>query len=435
MAGWFKAGSFMFPTSLSPLSITGLPGQPTGCIFFGSNQATEDTLLHGPAIVPGVFFGMAWRTLAGGIDFQSQSNAGRVTPASYGVRWRARPITMIVSGTTLEYEASSIAFNANGFTLTIATAAPGPRPIHYLVWGGFDEARGSHANKGVATNHDFLLAARAYCGLAFSMFASGNNRNSQNGSACYFTMGTGNFPEVPFSGPGAGDLNYATAITMRAQTQTAEGWTQRYFNGPFNNTIMAAVSSGLVGTWQTQYDHLRPVPTMTDLTLRLSLFGSPSVASLAWWSTEGAALSIQSPGSVGGVSDYAAPARVPGVDAALFFGTTGYGSESQLGVNCAYIYGVLTDDYQGVVAWDTGRGGAPADGQSHFFQSRQMCYAECLRNGGLRAASGELIGNTVRLTGVHAATAAPGKNGNLQVWGVGREAPWLPSYFRVPQPH
>lgn len=430
MAGWFKAGTFDFKTSGGTQAITGLPGQPSGVIFFGSNQSALDTLLHGPGIVPGVFFGMAWRTLAGGIDFQSQSNAGRVTPASYGVRWRARPITMIVSGTTLEYEASSITFDANGFTLTIATPAPGVRPIHYLAWGGFAEARGSHANKGVATNHDFVLAARAYSGLAFSMFASGNNRNSQNGSACYFTMGTGNFPEDPFTGPGAGDLNYATAITMRAQTQTAEGWTQRYINGPFNNTIMAAVSSGLVGTWQTQYDHLRPVPTMTDLTLRLSLFGSPSVASLAWWDAEGAVVSVNHPGSVGGISDHVAPARVPGVDAGLFFGTTGYGSESQLGVNCAYIFGVITDEYQGVVAWDTGRGAAPADGVAHFFQSKQACYAECLRSGGLRVSSGQIIGNTVRLTGVRVDTGAPGKSGNLQMWGTSRPVMWLPHIYR-----
>lgn len=432
MPGQFKAGHFYFPTSVGSLTIP-LNFEPQGVIFFGGNQSVEDTILHNPSAAPGVFFGMAWRDYGTGIvDYQSQSNAGRAAPASYGVRWRSRPITMITSGTTLEYEASACSFSPTGFTLTIATPAPGLRLIHYLAWGEFDESRGKSVSKGVATDHDFVLPTRAFSGLAFSMFASGNTRDSQNGTACYFSMGTGNFPEVPL---GVGVTNNASAITMRAQTQTAEGWTQRYFNGPFNDSIMATVSSGLVGTWQTQYDHLRPVPTMTDLTLRLSLFGSPNRAQIAWWSAEGAALSVSSPGAVGAVTTYTAPARVPGVDAAFFFGTTGYGSESQLGVNCAYIYGVLTPDYQGVVAWDTGRGNAPADGVSHFFQSKQMCYAECLRNGGLRASSGEIVGNEVRLTGVHADTSAPGKDGNLQVWGSEAAVLWLPQIYRLVLPH
>jgi hypothetical protein len=425
MAEKFKAGYFYFPTSGTSHAVTGLGFQPQGIIFFGGNQSTEDAIVH--TANPGLFFGMAWRdATSGSVDYQSISNA------MMGVRWRPYPISCITSGTGIDYEASAVTFDSDGFTLTISNTASASRLVHYLAWGDHDGAAGTSIGHtaSVGADYDYTgLGYRPLSALAFSMFSSGASRDGANGGAAYFTMGTNNFPfDDPESTSNGG------AITFWGSTQTADGLTQSYLN--FSQTfIQASVAGGLIGQWIGNIDHARPTPDWDSDGIRISLFGYPNRTQATWWSCEGQHIGVTSP-DVGDVNSYTATApRIPAVEAALFFGTTGYGDESQAKgqVNVAYMYGVLTKDYQGVVAWDTGLGPAPAD-DPHFFQSRQMCYAESMTNSGLRASSGEIFGNTVRLTGEIADTALPEKSGHMQVWAGVPEASWIPHIYRLVMP-
>lgn len=410
----FKAGGFTFPTTTGAFSVSGLGFQPQGIIFFGGNQAPLDTLLTPAA--PGVFFGMAWRDKdSGAIDYQAQANT------VFGVRWRPRPICAISTGVSIDYEASAVSFDADGFTLTVSVAAPASRTVHWLAWGGLAEARGKIL-PGTAGGQVFdiaSLAARPLSALAFSMFASGAARDSSAAGFIYYTMGVGNFPELNTDALN----NNATAITFRSTGTTSEGWTQQYLN-QLDDAILASVASGPAGTYQTNVDHLRPYPAWTDQALRATLFGTPNLAALAWLSQEGSVHFADTP-NVGATSIVTARANIQKVEAALFFGTTAYASEEQLGIGVAYLYGVLTKGYQGVVAFDSGKGTtSPA-----FIQSKSACYANALTPaGGVRLASGEIIGNAVRLTGVLASNPQI-RPSFVQLWG-GPSAVWIPQIYR-----
>jgi hypothetical protein len=423
MAGWFKAGGFNFPTSTGSLAITGLPGEPQGIIFFGGNQNTLDSLLHPAA--PGLFFGMAWRDVdTGNVDYQTQCWT------TYGLRWRPRPICCLSTGTTILFEASVVAFNANGFTLTISDAAPAGHRVHYLAWGGFNGSEGKTMG-GTSGGQVFNFASLGYrplSALMFDMFSSGASRDSSAANAIYFTMGTANFREDYAAGSPFTPGNNATAITMRAQAGVAEGFTQQYFS-ILNDAITASVASGVAGTWATNIDHLRPNPAYTSDGLRATLFGHPNRAQLVWWNCEGSVHQVDTP-AVAAVNEYTALSNVGRVQAALFFGTTGFGSEEELGVNVAYVFGVLTEDYQAVVAFDTGRGNAPANGTKSYYQSEQACFINGLSpGGGVRVASGEIVGNKVRLTGEIASNPSHGGS-FMQVWGPEVPAVWVPQIYR-----
>lgn len=414
--GAFVAGSFEFPTGGGTHTvIDGLLFEPQGCLLFGSNQETEDTVLSGGN--PGVFIGLVWRDVDSGlIDYQAQSNT------TFGVTWSPVPILMLTSGTTVEYAASSAAFTDNGLTITVSTAAPGTRRIHYLVWGGFDGAEGKNmqAPGNQPDVFDFLnLGYRPMSMLSFAMFASGATRTGSNGGSNYLTVGVANFPgegdEYDESSEVDAANNNAGAITFRTFTQMGSvGYTQGWGN-PLNTHIHPSVHSGLVGTFLTDFDHAHPYPDFTSEGLRMSLWGFPNVASMVWWSTEGHTQSVESP-EVGVTVVHQAASYIDGIEACFFFGATGYGSEQQLTPNLGYMLGVLTQDYQAVVAWDAGIGGAPADGTPYFFQSRECCFAESLHGGGVRASSGEIFGDELHLTGVIASASSPAEAQFVQMW-------------------
>lgn len=410
VGGQFKAGSFAFPTSTGGFSVTGLEFEPQGIIFFGGNQSTEDTLLTPTA--PGVFFGMAWRDVDSGlVDFQSQANT------TFGVSWASQPITCLSTGVTIEYQASAVTFDADGFTLTVSTAAPAARLVHYLAWGDFDGAEGkSFGGTSIGDVFDVTsLGYRPLSSLMFSMFSTSASRDSNANGAVYFTMGTGNFPRDNTSFVNS---NNATALTMHAGLSLSDGLTVQYLQQSID-AITASVHGGILGFWQDDIDHLQPNPNFDSDALRLTLFGSPNRAQLVWWNCEGSVHQANTP-EVAATSTITARPYISEIQAALFFGTTGYSSLAQDhgSVHTAYVYGVLTEDYQGVVAFDTGAGGTPADGTPAFFQSQNACFADSLApSTGIRVASGVIDGNDVILTGEIASNSTIGPS-FVQLWGA-----------------
>ena len=408
MAEW-RCGSFQFPTSTGSFEVE-LDIAVEGVLFFGSNQGTEDTLLSGGN--PGVFFGMAWKTLAGATDYQSQANT------TFGVRWQAKPITMNSSGGTVQYEASSLTFG-DGFTINVTTAAPGTRYVHYIAWGDEIQAHGSlMASPGSGTAFDFATGYRVFSMLMFSMFASG--RADTNGSSNYLTLGVANFPDLPTVAEVNALNNNANGFTFRTQTQLGQvGLTEQWYNGPYDDSITASVSSGLVGTFQDQFDHARPYPTYIDPALRVDLYGYTNQSSIAWMDVQGSAHQIAVP-ALGVTAAYEPRDYMEGIAACLFFGTTGWHSAAQGDPHVAFTLGMLGEDANGdpvqaCCGFDSGAGDAPANDTPYFFQSRQACYVDSLHSGGVRVASGEIVGNEIELTGeIASSTALDG--GFVQMW-------------------
>lgn len=424
-SGQFKAGGFAFPTGGGTLEVdTGLGEPIQGIIFFGGNQTAEDSLLH-PSF-PGVFFGMAWHDVdTGAVDYQSQSNT------TLGVRWAQTPIHCLSSGVTVEYEASSVSFDGTGkFTITVSTSAPALRRIHYLAWSGFDGAEGkSVGNSFSGQTFDFTgLGYRPQSALGFNMFASGSSRAGNANGAAYFSMATADFPleNTAFAN------NNASALMLRASLGVSDGLTFQEMQ-VVDDAWIYTTSGGVLGFWQDQVDHLRPWPDWDSDALRLSLFGFGNRSQLVWWSCQGSTHFANAP-DVAATSTITADSYIDEVQAALFFGTTGYSSLAQDHgtVHAAYVYGVLTPDYQGVVAFDTGQGDAPADGTKSFYQSQDACFANSLSpGGGIRVASGEIIGDHVVLTGEIASNSQIGSS-FVHLWGP--PAPrilWLPQDHRI----
>lgn len=401
----YKAGSFYFPTGGGAFSVN-LGFEPQGVAFFGGNQDAEDVSVVGGT--PGVFFGMMWRDyLTNNVDYQSQANT------THGVRWQSAPITCLSVGSTVDYEAATGSLDALGFTINVTTPAPGFRLIHYLAWGEFEGAHGASLGATSPTTFDLALPYRPFTGLMFQMFASGASRDSSNASSNYFSMGVGNFPEDE-------DLtdtinNNAMGITFRTQTSMGQiGYTQHTTNF-FDTGITQSVHSGVAGTFLTDIDHFEPAPPHNVNGARVRLFGVHSRASIAFWTGEGSSHNCNLP-NFGNTAVITARENVQEIEAALFFGPNGYGEEQQLTPHVAYHYGVLTEDYQGCVAFDTGVGGSPATGTPSFFQSKQYCVADDIRSGGLRVASGELQGEDLVLTGEFSSN--PGLGSSLvQLYG------------------
>lgn len=423
MAGDFRGGSFYFPTVTGDFDVVvspelpelGLAG-PQGIFFFGGNQPDEDTLVHPTA--PGLFFGVVWTDVGSGlVDAECQAQT------TYGVRWVSQPICSLSTGTTVEYAASAVTFNPQGFTLTVSTAAPGVRLVHYLLWANFLGAEGgTYGGTSLGQVFDQALDYRAFSAFVMSMFSSGASRDGSAADALYLSLGGACFPRE-----NTALLNdNVQAMTFRSPGTTSEGFTQDQHQ-VLDDGVTLGVHSGPAGTYLDDVNHLRPYPNWDSEALRLTLYGSPDRSEMVWWDCEADVATVSSP-DVAAVSTYTAPSRIDEIQAALFFGTTGYGSEEQLGVNYAYTLGFLTPDAQGVVAFDTGHGNAPADGTLSFFQSQAACLAACLSpGGGIRVSSGEILANQVKLTGEIASNTSFGWT-EMMVWG--KEGVWRPQIYR-----
>lgn len=417
--GDFAAGGFYFPLSTGPLDVV-IDGwddkTPQGIIFFGGNQPDEDSLVHPAA--PGLFFGLAWTEKGTTtIDYQSQAQT------TYGTRWSSKPIVSLSTGTTVEYEADAVSFELGGFTINVSVAAPGARLVHWLAWSGFQSEGTTVGGTGLGDIYDIAaLGYRAFAALSMQMFSSGASRDSAASGAIYLSLGAACFPEESTA---LGNDNYS-AITFCSPGTTSQGFTQKQHR-VLDDQITLSVHSFVAGTYLDDVDHLRPYPDWDSEALRLTLFGAPHRSEVVWWDCESWIAAVTAP-DLGASTVYSPPSRIEETQAALFFGTTGYGKEEQLGVNFAYTLGVLTENYQGCVAFDTGHGDAPADGTMSFYQSQEACLITSLSpGGGVRVASGEILGSDVALTGEVATNGSLGHNGMI-LWG--KLGKWRPQIYR-----
>lgn len=134
--GKYRAGGFAVPGSTGNLAITGL-GFDVGCqgvMFFGSNQETEDAVVT--TANAGVFMGLMAQEDGGGVLAQANSIIPLVFQQSRG----SHPIFQIESSTTIDYSATPVSLDADGFTVNFdVLPGAGDRWIHYLAWGDWDD--------------------------------------------------------------------------------------------------------------------------------------------------------------------------------------------------------------------------------------------------------------------------------------------------------
>lgn len=397
----YKAGGFYMPTSPGPFVVDGLGFTPQGVMFMGGNQAAEDVVLS-PSNA-GAFFGMAWRdVLTDAIDQQALFSGA---PTMFNFRPSA--ITCAASsGSVQDYRADIVSFDGDGFTLNVTTPAPGARPIHYLAWGEFEGAHGTGDGVSFDNAHlTFNLPYRPGVGLMYHFWPTGGVRDRIGNGGNYFSMGVGNWPRELLTPSPHGPVTHGGASAIRVFSQLgAVGYTQQ-LSGAFGDSATSlTIRPWVAGSYLTAIDHLAPQPNWDSgdpddgYGIQIDMWGYTTRHAVVWWTGEGSLRSAEVPDQ-GVTTVHTATPNLQEVEAVLFFGTTGYGTEQQLGPPCAYHFGVLTNDYQGCVMYDLGVGtGGGQDGTPRYFQSSQYCYAANMY-AGIRTASGEISGNQVLLTG------------------------------------
>lgn len=263
---------------------------------------------------------------------------------------------------------------------------------------------------------DFALGFRPLSTLLMNMYATDHVFEGHNSGANMFAMGVGNFPSYD----GEYDTHFevdthnnnAGAYTFHAG-ETGSNWSFfDFFNASITPGPEPLITGG--GLYSDIVDHMQPYPTFIDTTARFSLDTNPSRSSAIMMTCEASVHGVTSP-EVGDTNVYTARSYLEDVEAVLFFGCVGHQFQSTaFGWTPAYGFGVLTEDYQGCVAYDrrNNSGGNPAG----FFQSKQLCHATSLWEG-VRASSGEILnGNQVHLTG-EIASSVGGNAMVMQMFG------------------
>jgi hypothetical protein len=420
----YKGVGFDMPTSPGSFVIGDLGFTPQGAVFMGGNQTAEDVVTS-PSNA-GAFFGMAWLDAVSGLI--DQQALGSMAPQGFHFYPAAISMCGGSSGATIDYRAVVTSFDDDSITLNVTHAASGNRPIHCLIWGDFD---GAHGSTGVSFDNaqvNFDVGYRAGTGLMFHFFPTGGVRDRQGNGGNWFSMGVGNWP-IDEDPPPYGPQTQAGASAIRLFSALGSvGYTQQLLNhfGPGHTSL--SLRPWVAGSYLTAYDLLYPYPGWPggdETKVRMEMWGYTTRHSAAWWTGEGSVEFVGTPDN-GDTDVHTANANVEEVEAVLFFGTTGYGTEAQGNPPCAYIFGVLTEDYQGCVTYDLGIGGAPTDGTPRFFQSTQHCYADNMYEG-VRTASGEIVGNEVHMTGEQENSSSEGRSSFMQMYGGEVDQPdmWL----------
>lgn len=392
--------------------MAGLGFQPQCVVFFGGNQSALDSLIV--AGTPAIFYGMAWE----GIDQQSTS----LIAGAPGVSFLQSAIHCCSSSaSTIDYRGNVTAFNADGFSVSFSVVAGGSRVVHWLAIGDFDMFQGHYESQGGVSSTTYgSLGEPALTTLGFNHWTA-VGRNNNFSPDMYFGMGTSNWPEDP------GPPEYHTAGTVATGLlSTGRGITNKWINWSADS-FTDAWHGGPAGVVFEDLDHAYPTPSRTSDGIRFDWFGFPYQRMTCFWNGEGHCQFVESP-AVGVTNTYNVPDYIASIEAALFFGIMDASGSDGLNPDVMLTLGVLTDDYQGSVALDTGLGDPPANGSFAFYQSQTKCYIENARAGvGPQASSGDINGDQIALTGTNSPLSPLGGAAIMQVYG---DEPDLPQFFR-----
>jgi hypothetical protein len=273
--GFYKSGSFTVPGSTGDYAVTGVGFQPQGVCFFGSNTGTLDSVVNNSYL--GVFFGLM------ATDWDSASllqHVGWVSPNPKGGVLTddciyARTAVSGSTGTNVDYRADAVSLDADGFTVNFTTVSAGTRYVHWLAWGGFDDA-GMHELHSDGGDQTLSLGWRVRSLLTVGYFEGGDGEAFTDGTH-WFWSGMGQYPSS-----GSGDFE-AVNLTCVSSAQQA---IQVLVSGSSACAISHPNHAGIAGT--ILGGDLRSKPTggsLTDLLLDY-VSVSDSYDAVAFWDGE-----------------------------------------------------------------------------------------------------------------------------------------------------
>lgn len=433
----YKSGVFNFPTTTSPLVVTGLGFQPQGVVFIYGNKATvgsQMTGLTGPGLgisICALDYSNPSTILCLGLSINGLSDSN--VTCYRGIE--TGPISMqtdAATASTVDFKASAISFDTDGFTLTIATAAPGVRPVHWFAWGGdIVQPSGNITMQTAAVkqvmpafpapNPTFDAGFEAWSALVISTLATnGFGEGSVDGNAWY-SFGTGHYPQAS-----AGDAQLWQAGNTYAQVQQSsplgrQGFTDYFVkSGPgatdWSTVDISDVVSSIGPLLTEGFRRHRPQAEIASQQIFINEGGGAPWQFAAWWNSEGWTDFVTIP--AGGSVTVQHPVNFNEFEQVMF-STVNEGGTSGLQGPLRFGFGMLGYDDQGCVVLGP-------DGT--FFQANDRCVAHSTVVG-VSAASGVINGGSFTLT------SEEDDLGDIQViyhaWGkTTAKQVWLPQSYR-----
>lgn len=429
----YASGMFDFPTVTGDFSVTGLGFEPQGVIMIYGNKATVGTLLTG-LTGPGIGISMNaldWSSpgtiLSLGLSPNGNSDANN---ANYrGIE--TGPISMQTDAATasvVDYKASAITFDVDGFTLTVSTAAGGVRPVHWFAWGGDIDIGTSLipmqtacVKQQMSGSPTFDAGFEAWSAMVVSTVATnGFGEGNVDGSAWY-SFGTGHYPELS-----VGDAQKWASSVLATQIQLTsalgrQGWTDQFvLSGPgagdWSFVSVSNVVNALGPLLVEGFRRHRPEAEISSQQIYINEGGGAGTPwqDAIWWNSEGWTDFVTIP--AGGSVTVNHPWNFEDFEQVMFSTINGGATSAPL----RFGFGMLGYDDQGCVVF--GQDGS-------FYQSNDECAANCTA-GGYSAASGVINGSSFTLTSTNADL------GDLLVvwhgWGRPRSpAQWIPHIYRM----
>lgn len=178
-----KVGSFALNTTTGNQSITGLTFRPKLVIFFGT-KLTADGTGTGSARILGA---SAKRNDISQIALSNSHSDG--ADASYVHSYTAECLTYLNNSGTIEYRATMVSMNTDGFTINLTTAPASAYIINYLAIGGSSVTAhvGPILKKATTGNRSYSIGFRPdilfLCGSA-SLLTDETFSGSGNSTAC-----------------------------------------------------------------------------------------------------------------------------------------------------------------------------------------------------------------------------------------------------------
>ncbi len=394
--GAYQAGSFAVASG--NVTVAGLAGKPQGVIFFGSNSSTEDAVVTGGNL--GAFMGMMVDDGLGGILAESNSLIPTQGQRSSGVSC----ILMQSSFNVIEYAATPVSLNANGFTVNFTSAVAG-REIQYIAWYDWNSA-GFYNIANAQTN-----------ALAFTAKASFHLGTIQSGG------GQGDWIRADLPGytfSWWGGASYAPTNERNSLSLIRYPFTGQIATRMPGSGTEISTGAGFIGPFLTEPQHAGAPGTPTTNFDSIFSVGFANMGLLGVWDGP-ADCGVGTPsGTPGGI--VAQSLALATTDAIILFGANGWETGPGVGSSGQAIgFGIWTPTYQGCVMVN--------QGGNYLYQSRNKAWASDAAAAGVNAGT---ITHTPN-SGQFEFVTGPSAVGPFQLgWiaFVNEEEEWIPHIYR-----
>jgi len=421
----YKAGTFDWPGSTGVFSVTGLGFQPQAVILFGGNRPEEDTHVLGrPG--PGLFIsmnGVSYTDLTSVVSLCLFLNGASFTGGGtigYGAIQSPtgciRMCTDAASTATIDYRATNMSFDADGFSFNVTHTPASNRPIHWFAWG----PAGSVATQTATMRENINVLAQpfdagfdAYSALILTTVIN-DGASFGEGSIqgqCWLSFGSEHDPQNESLTANWNRLEIYDNVIYGTSLGN-QGFLDAFFNF-FNQHVVSTVGPAYIEGGRN-FETASP----SDRSEWVDTGGGESneYHQAIWWNGESWPYSIGSLPALGDTSVFPVHSNLENFGAVLFATLTGINAADAGYFPLRWGFGILTEDYQGCVVF-----GENGD----FYQSTNKCLAN-VDGTNLAAVEGSFVGNAFELEGLESTFPA------INV-GVGFSCPagaWIPQMYR-----